>query len=120
LIKSGVTGKMKEKVLLLGSESCGTGDNDLGYSIMMQMLEALPERADKPKTIILWNTAVNLAANDSPAFPRLKKIEASGVQIIAGRLCTGELCITDKIAVGKMVGMDEILDYLLNNEVISL
>ncbi len=111
---------MKEKVLLLGSEGCGSGDSELGYSILMQMLEALPERLDKPTVIILWNTAVNLAAFDSPALSRLKNIEDQGVKILSGRLCTGELCIADKIAVGKIVGMDEILDYLLNNEVISL
>jgi hypothetical protein len=111
---------MKGKVFLMGAESCGTGDKDIGYSITMQLLEALEERQDKPAAIIMWNTAVSLMASDSPALPRLKKLEQSGVKLLAGRLCTTELCIADKIAVGKIVNMDEILDLLLNNEVISL
>jgi hypothetical protein len=112
--------KMREKVILLGSENCGTGDSDMGYEIMMQLLEALPERKDRPAAIVMWNTAVNLLAGGSPAISRLKKIEEKGVKILAGRLCAGELCIADKIAVGKMASMGEILDLLLNYEVISL
>jgi hypothetical protein len=111
---------MKEKVLLMGAENCGTGDKDIGYSITMQLLDALLVRKDKPQAIVMWNTAVNLMAEDSPALARLKKLEQSGIKIIAGRLCASELCIADKIAVGKIADMHEILDYLLNNEVITL
>jgi hypothetical protein len=115
-----ITLEMKEKVLLLGSESCGTGDSEIGYSIMMQLLEALPNRQDKPMAIVMWNTAVNLMVANSPAISRLKKLENSGVKILAGKLCASELGIIDKIAVGKIATMDEVLDLLLNNEVISL
>jgi hypothetical protein len=111
---------MKEKVLLLGSESCGAGDRDIGYLILMQLLETLPERKDKPSMIIMWNTAVNLMTIDSPALTRLKKIEEKGIRILAGRLCANELGIIDKIAVGKIVGIDEILDIILNNDIVSL
>jgi hypothetical protein len=111
---------MKEKVLLLGSEGCGSGDGDIGYSIMMQLLESLPGRPDKPSILLLWNTAVNLAAKDSPALSRLKKIEGVGIKILVGRLCVSEMCIADKIAIGQQVNMEQILDLLLNAEVISL
>lgn len=111
---------MKKKILLLGSEGCGTGDSEIGYSIMMQLLGRLPEHKDKPTAIIMWNTAVQLMTADSPALSHLKKIEEKGVKILAGRLCASELNLVDKIAVGEIVGMDEILDILLNNEVVSL
>jgi intracellular sulfur oxidation DsrE/DsrF family protein len=104
----------------MGTEGCGTGDKDIGYSIMMQLLEALPVSEDKPITIVMWNTAVNLMAEDSPALSSLKKLEEKGVKILAGRLCASELCIEDKIAVGQIASMDEILKIILNNEVISL
>jgi hypothetical protein len=111
---------MKGKVFLMGAEGCGTGDRDIGYSITMQFLEALAQREDKPAAIIMWNTAVSLLTADSPALSRLKKLEQRGVKILAGRLCTTELCIADKIVVGQIVDMQEILDLLMNNEVISL
>jgi len=111
---------MKGKVILMGSEGCGTGDSDLGYSITMQLFESLAQREDKPAAIIMWNTAVNLMAEGSPALPRLQKLEQAGIKLLAGRLCTSELCIADKIAVGRIAGMDEILDWILNHEVVSL
>jgi len=111
---------MKGKVFLFGSEGCGSGDSDLGYAIMMQLLDTLPQSKEKPDAIIMWNTAVKLMADDSPALSRLKKVEDSGVKLIAGRLCVNELGLAGKIAVGNIAGMNEILDVLLNNEVISL
>ena len=112
--------KMKSKVLLLGSEGCGYGDNDLAFEILATLLEKLAKRKDAPTTIICWNTAVKLLAEGSPLLPRLKQLEEKGVNILAGQLCVSQLGLTDKIAVGKAANMDEILDLILHNDVISL
>jgi hypothetical protein len=108
------------KVFLLGSESIGRGDDDLGYEICMSMLNALAEREDHPLAIIFWNTAVKLLAEGSPSVPRLKALEGKGVQLLAGQLCVRELELTGKMAVGKMATMDEILDLILHHEVVNL
>jgi hypothetical protein len=108
------------KVLLLGSESIGRGDDDLGYEILMAMLASLTKRDDQPTALIFWNTAVRLLAEGSPAVPHLKSLEQQGVKVLAGQMCVGELELTDKIAVGRMATMDEILDLILHNEVVNL
>ncbi len=112
--------KDKGKVILLGSEGCGNGDANLGFEILANLLEALLKREDRPTAIIFWNTAVQLLAEDSPLLPRLRLLEESGVSILAGRLCVEDLGLTDKIAVGKVATMGEILDIILHNDVISL
>ena len=108
------------KVLLLGSEGIGHGDDVLGYEILVTMLKALPEHDDEPVAIICWNTAVQLLAEGSPLLPHFKRLEEKGVDILAGRLCVAELGLTDKIAVGKLATMGEILDLILHHSVISL
>ncbi len=108
------------KVFLLGSESVGHGDDDLGYEIWMSMLKTLAEREDRPLAIIFWNTAVKLLAEGSPSVPRLKVLEGNGVQLLAGQLCVKELELAGKIAVGKLATMDEILDLILHHEVVNL
>jgi len=108
------------KVILLDSEGCGYGDADLGFEILATLLESLPEREDRPKAIICWNTAVRLLAEGSPLVTRLRRLEEKGVSILAGQLCLKELGLTDKIAVGKPASMGEILDVILHNDVISL
>jgi len=110
----------KEKVFLLGSESIGRGDDNLGYEILMSLLKSLTEREDSPRAIVFWNTGVNLLTKDSPVAPYLKLLEEKGVQLLAGQLCVRELGLTDKIIVGRLATMGEILDVLLNCEVVAL
>lgn len=111
--------KYQGKVLLLNSEGCGA-DPDLGYEILVQLLEALTRREDKPAAIILWNTAVKLISSDSPLLRHFRMLEEQGVKIMAGRLCAGEFCIADNAAVGTIAGMDDLLDVILHNDIISL
>ncbi|MCX5818247.1 MAG: hypothetical protein NTX75_18705 [Proteobacteria bacterium] len=110
----------KGKVIILGSEYVGRGDDILGFEILMTLLDALAKRDDRPRAIIFWNTAVKLLVEGSPAITRLKTLEEKGVTILAGRFCLVDLCIADTVAVGKAASMDEILDLMLNNEVINL
>jgi hypothetical protein len=110
----------KGKVFLLSSEGIGYGDNTLGYQVLAAMLESLSKRSQKPAAIICWNTAVKLVAEDSPLVPHFKRLEEEGVEILLGKLCVGECELTGKIAVGREVTMDEILDLLLHQEVVHL
>ncbi len=113
-------GESEGKVILLSSEGCGSGDAELGFEILSVLLEALPEREDRPIAIICWNTAVKLLTEDSPLLARLRRLEEKGVRILAGQLCVRELGLTGKIAVGKSATLGEILDLILHNDVISL
>lgn len=104
----------------MNSEYIGQGDETLGFEILMTFLNSLLKRVDKPKAIILWNTAVKLMTAQSPASGPLRELEMAGVKILGGVLCLNDLCIADAVIVGKAVTMDEILDLILHNEVISL
>jgi len=113
-------GEPRGKVLLLSSEGCGSGDADIGFEILAALLEALPEREDRPTAIICWNTAVKLLVEGSPLLARLKRLEEKNVTILAGQLCVRELGCINKMAVGKVATMGEILDLILHNDVISV
>lgn len=108
------------KAFLLSAEGCGSEDADLGFEILVALLDSLPEREDRPSAIICWNTAVKLLAEGSPLLSRFSRLEEKGVNILAGQLCVGELGLTGKIAVGKLATMSEILDVILHNDVVSL
>jgi len=112
--------EQKGKVLLLGTEGCGYGDSDLGFQILIDLLEAVADREDRPSAIICWNTAVRMVAEGSPLVSRLKHLEERGVQILAGRSCLVDLELENKVAVGKVANMNQILDLILHNDVISL
>jgi len=112
--------ELRGTVLLLGSEGIGRGDDTLGYEILLTPVESLSKRDDGPKAIVCRNTGVKLLAEGSPLVSHFKRLEASGVDILAGQLCVRELELMGKIAVGTMATMGDILDVILHNSVISL
>ncbi|MCD6299899.1 MAG: hypothetical protein J7L78_01835 [Dehalococcoidales bacterium] len=112
--------EQRGKVFLLGGEGCGYGDSNLGFQILMDSLETLADRKDRPVAIICWNTAVRLVTKGSPAQSRLKRLEEKGVNVLAGRSCLIDLELEDKVAVGKVANMNDIMDLILHNDVISL
>jgi len=108
------------KVLLLGAEGIGQGDDTLGYGLVARLLEALSKRDDAPSAIALWNTAVKLVTDDSPLLPYWQRLEAKGVNILSCQTCVKQLGLTGKMGVGKLATLDEILDLILHNDLISL
>lgn len=112
--------ELRDTAILLGSEGIGRGDDTLGYEILLTLVESLSKRDDGPKAIVCWNTAVKLLAEGSPLVPHFKRLEAKGVAILAGQLCVRELELMGKIAVGTMATMEDILEVILRNTVISL
>jgi len=123
LIKSQLEGEKildRGKVLVLGSEGIGRGDETLGFEILVNLLETLSKRGDGPAAIICWNTAVKLLAEGSPLLPHFKRLEEKGVKLLAGQLCVKELELDGKIAIGTMATMNEILDLILHHDVLAL
>lgn len=110
----------KRKVLLFGSEGCGSGDPDLGYEIMTVVLGALADREDRPAAIVCWNTGVKLLAEDSAVVPQLKALEEKGTRILAGQLCVMALGLDGKLAVGEVATLGQIFDLLLHEDVVGL
>ena len=110
---------IKGKILLLGSEGIGE-DRTLGFEILMALFETLIKRQDLPYAIILWNQAVKLLEEGNPFISNLKRLEEKGVRILAGKLCVDELEISNKLALGKIATMSEILDLILHYEVVTL
>ena len=110
--------KALKKVILLTGESVGYGDTVIGYEVLATALEALLRRKEGlPAAIVCINTAVNIVSEDSPMVSRLKILEERGVEIIAGRYCVSEMGLTNKIAVGKVKPLTEIIDFLLRSDV---
>ena len=112
------TGKKLKKVFVFSSESFGYGDATVGYEALATALEVLVRRKEGlPTAIVCVNTAVNIVAEDSPMVPRLKILQDRGVQILAGRLCVNELGLTNRIAVGQVKTLTEIIDFLMQDDV---
>jgi len=111
-----VTGKL----MLIGNDSLGGPDRDLGLILMSSFLRILGDQANLPDYIILWNSAVQLARIDSPVLDHLKKLEQRGVKLISCRTCVEYFALEERMAAGQIEGMVRIIDLLSTNQVTTV
>lgn len=111
---------MKDKVLLIGAEGLGRGDDRLGGLIMANFLRLLAEDGDEPSIICLWNGGVRLACEGSPVLEHLKVLESRGTRILACRTCLEFFELAGQVKVGVISTMKEIKSILMGREVVSV
>lgn len=120
-VRVGGAPSQKNIVILLGSMGLGTGREDLGRRLLAHFLQALINQRSKPRSIILTNSAVRLAAEDGQALQRLVVLEEQGIKILSCVISAEEHGVDASIKVGTHVDMDAICEHLLSAwKVISL
>lgn len=111
---------MNQEVILIGSKGLGKGDDVLGELIMANFLRLLSETKEKPHYLICWNSGVQLLLSESKAFPYLKAIDAQDTRILACLTCCEYFGIENSVEIGEIVGMSQIQEILLANQVLTL
>ena len=103
-----------EEVLVIASNKMGHGDDKLGEILIKSFIHVLTESEKIPGTIVFYNSGVLLAADSSVCLDDLKLMEENGVKILLCGTCADYYNIADKISVGKISNMREIVEKLEN------
>ena len=111
---------MKKKVLLIDGDSFGKGDEKLGSILISNFLRFLGEQEELPEAIFFWNYGVKLVCEGSDKIELLKKLEEKGVLLLICKTCLDYLGLLDKVAIGKVSGMTDLLAIMTNFEIVSL
>jgi selenium metabolism protein YedF len=111
---------MKSKHILIQSEGLGTGDEKLGKLLIASFLRLLSEREDKPKALTFLNAGVKLVCKGSQVLEHVKKLERSGVEILACTTCLEYFDLIEKLSVGKPTTMAKSIEAMLDGEFIAL
>lgn len=111
---------MQDKVILIGSEGLGRGDEDLAKRVLNNFFITLLNKKSLPKAIFLVNSGVKLVIDESDAFDNLVKLESAGVRIIACLTCVKHFNLVDKIEPHRVSSMDTLIELMSKYEVISL
>jgi len=112
--------KTTGRILLLGSEGMGRGDDGLGLTILGNFLKTLvgnPLRAEK---IVCWNAGVKLLTQDSPILGALQDLEGVGVEILACKTCVEHFGLQGKLQAGQVSSMPIISDLLMRSDVLTV
>ena len=110
----------RPRVLLLGSEGMGRGDDGLGLTILQNFLKALVTNPSRPDKIVCWNAGVKLLAADSPVIGVVQDLEGVGVEVLACKTCVEHFGLQEKIRAGEVSTMPIISDLLLRSDVLTV
>ena len=101
-------------VLSVSGEKMGRGEPELGNILMRSFFHTLTEVRPRPDRILLFNTGVKLACQESPVLDDLRGLEAAGVEILSCGTCLGHFSLKEKLAVGRISNMYEIAEAMLS------
>lgn len=100
------------EIVLITSEFLGSGDEALGKILMKGFLFTLSETLPYPKKVLFLNSGVRLTTLNPEAIENLKKLEEQGVEILSCGTCLDFYQLKDKLLVGKIANMYDIVEAL--------
>ena len=102
---------MKNAVLIT-NDQLGVSEKEPGQKLMKSFLSTLGQSDNPPETVLLLNTGVKLAAEDSEILEDLKVLAERSTEILLCGTCVGYYELTGRIAVGRVTNMVEIVEKL--------
>jgi len=109
------TKKEKESItVFVKSDTMGKGNDKLGKILMRAFFLTLLEAKPRPDKLIFVNTGVKLTVDGSKVVDSLKKIQKKGIDLLVCGTCLDFFNVKDKIKVGRISNMLEIVDSLVN------
>ena len=99
-------------VVVLSANVMGTGDEKLGTNLMKAFVFAVTKQDQLPETIVCYNTGAYLTCEGADTLEDMKALEAEGVNILTCGTCLDFYGIMDKLAVGTVTKMYEIVEVM--------
>lgn len=105
--------KVKKVVVYINSDLLGGGDEALGSFLMKAFLKTLLDLEKKPDRLILINSGVRLASEDSQVLETLKTLTENGVEIVSCGTCLDFYKLREKMVVGRISNMYDIIQSMV-------
>lgn len=100
-------------VILIASDSLGSGPDELGKLLMKNFLISLLESSDPPEKILLINSGVLLTVSGGESVEALQKLISIGAEVLACGVCLDFFSVKEKQAVGGVTNMLTIAESML-------
>lgn len=110
-----------DTVVLVSHNGMGDAEPALQQKLITTYFKLLDENNILPAAICFYTNGVKLVVEGSPVIETLKKLEAKGVRLILCNTCLGYFNLTEKVQVGIIGGMTDIIEAQFKAEkVISI
>lgn len=99
----------------------GDGPPELQRQLAVKFLNLLADAGTLPAKVLFYADGVRLACEDSPVLQVLRTFDERGVELILCQTCVDYYGLRQKIAVGIVGGMPDIIEAMqMAGKVISL
>jgi len=102
-------------IFLITGDQIGISAEEPGKKLMQTFLYSLAQLPKAPEIILLINAGVKLAAQGSEVLDHLKTLAEHGADIRSCGQCLNYYGLTEKLAVGKITNMMEIVEFLTSS-----
>ncbi len=99
-------------VIVLSADVMGGGEEKLGKSLMKAFVFAVTKQDVLPEAILCYNKGATLTCEDADTLEDLKSLEAEGVNILTCGTCLDFYGLKEKLAVGSVTNMYEIVEVM--------
>ena len=104
--------RKKGMLVVLSGCTMGSGDEKLGKALMKAFVFALTKQDVLPETILCYNTGAYLTTDGADTLEDLKLLESEGVTILTCGTCLDFYGLKEKLAVGGVTNMYEIVQRM--------
>lgn len=109
------------KVIAVGSEFMGRGDQELGSILMKGLIYAFANADTPPAKMVFFNGGARLTCEGSVSLEDIRQLEERGCEILTCGTCLDFFGIKEKLAVGGVTNLYAISEFFLAPEgVVSL
>ena len=102
------------KVVVIRSSVMGEGDPELGKVLIKGCIFAITQLNELPKKMIFYNGGAKITCEGSDSLEDLKNLESQGVEIVTCGTCLDYYGMKDKLAVGTVTNMYDIVESMNN------
>lgn len=120
-VARGAASSYEGKIVAVGSEFFGRGDDQLGALLMKGLIYALAAAALPPAKMVFFNGGAKLTCEGSAALEDIRVLEQRGCEVWTCGTCLDYYGIKERLAVGGITNLYAISEMLMSPEgVVSL
>jgi len=101
---------MKNTVILVHNNGMGKADEKLQHTLFAKYIDLIQQNSELPAALCFYTDGVKLVCERSPIIEKLREFEAKDVRLIVCSTCLNYFDLQDKLQVGIVGGMGDILE----------
>ncbi len=102
-------GKSDSTAVLVTRDGMGSADETLQNKLFSTWLKLVLENDSLPGAVCFYTEGVRLVVEGSPVLAELRELESRGVHLIICKTCLDHFGLGDKVRVGLVGGMGDIV-----------